>query len=251
LNAQPADGGLPQRTALVINAGLDMSPALLAGLQVQGIRVVLLTDNAEAARARPDGVHRVSLTPGSRAAVQAAFDAAVAEAGAPDLVVLCVMPELSVRLTELADLPEPDWFVSVRETIRTTLHLLQVIAPVLRERGGSVIFLAPSLSLTGCAGLVALTTALEGQRGLMKSVARQWGSTGVTLNWVAVTPAALSPVFARAPLAIKADAVPVALGRALDLASEVVPVITFLASAAGRKMTGATLCLDGGEWMLP
>jgi NAD(P)-dependent dehydrogenase (short-subunit alcohol dehydrogenase family) len=111
--------------------------------------------------------------------------------------------------------------------------------------------LAPSLSLTGCAGLVALTTALEGQRGLMKSVARQWGSTGVTLNWVAVTPASLSPVFARAPLAMKADAVPVALGRALDLASEVVPVISFLASAAGRKMTGATLCLDGGEWMLP
>ena len=59
----------------------------------------------------------------------------------------------------------------------------------------------------------ARSKALEGQRGLMKSVARQWGSTGVTLNWVAVAPATLSPALARAPLATKADAVPVALGR--------------------------------------
>jgi len=28
-------------------------------------------------------------------------------------------------------------------------------------------------------------------------------------------------------------------------------VIEFLGSAAGRVMTGATLVLDGGEWMLP
>lgn len=228
-----------------------MGPALLAGLQEQDIRVVLLTDNAEALRASQDGVQRLAMNTGSRAAIQTALDAAVAVAGAPDLVVLCVLPEASVRLTELAELSESDWFTSVRETIRTTLHLLQAMAPMLRERGGSVIFLVPSLSLTGCARLVALTTALEGQRGLMKSVARQWGATGVTLNWVAVTPSALSPVFAQAPLAIKADAVPVALGRALDLASEVVPIIDFLASTAGRKMTGATLCLDGGEWMLP
>ena len=240
-----------ERTALVISVGTDVGPALLAGLQSEGARVALLTDDTEAARARADGIHRVAMNPGSRAAVQSAVDAAVAALGALDLVVLCVMPEVSVQLTELAELPEAAWYESVRETIRTTLHVLQAIAPVLRVRGGTVIFLAPSLSLTGCPGLVALTTALEGQRGLMKSVARQWGNGGINLNWVAVSPAALSPVFAQAPLAIKADAVPVALGRALDLREEVVPVIAFLASAAGRKITGATLCLDGGEWMLP
>jgi 3-oxoacyl-[acyl-carrier protein] reductase len=240
-----------ERTALVISVGTDVGTALLAGLQAQGARVALLTDNSEAARARADGIHRLPIKPGSRAAVQSAVDAAVAAVGVPDLAVLCVMPEVGVQLTELAELPEADWYVSVRETLRTTLHVLQVIGPVLRQRGGAVTFLAPSLSLTGCPGLVALTTALEGQRGLMKSVARQWGNGGITLNWVAVAPATLSPSFAQAPLAIKADAVPVALGRPLDLGEEVVPVIAFLASAAGRKMTGATLCLDGGEWMLP
>jgi 3-oxoacyl-[acyl-carrier protein] reductase len=240
-----------ERAALVICVGANAGPALLAGLQAQGAQVALLTDNSEAAGERADGIHRLPLNPGSRAAVQSAVDAAIAAVGAPDLAVLCVMPTVSMQLCELAELPEAAWYESVREALRTTLHVLQVIGPVLRERGGSVIFLAPSLSLTGCPGLVALTTALEGQRGLMKSVARQWGNGGITLNWIAVAPATLSPAFAQAPLAIKADAVPVALGRALDLGEEVVPVIAFLASAAGRKMTGATLCLDGGEWMLP
>jgi hypothetical protein len=30
-----------------------------------------------------------------------------------------------------------------------------------------------------------------------------------------------------------------------------VPVIDFLAGKEGRAMTGATLVLDGGEWMVP
>jgi len=197
------------------------------------------------------GIHRLPLKAGSRAAVQSAVDAAVAAAGAPDLVVLSVMPAISQQLTELADLPEAAWHESVREALRTTLHILQAIGPAMADRGGTVVFLAPSLSLVGCRGLVPLTTALEGQRGLMKSVARQWGHRGITLNWIAVTPGTLSPALAAAPLAIKADAVPVALGRGLELGSEVAPVIVFLASAAGRKITGATLCLDGGEWMLP
>jgi NAD(P)-dependent dehydrogenase (short-subunit alcohol dehydrogenase family) len=98
---------------------------------------------------------------------------------------------------------------------------------------------------------VALTTLLEGQRGLMKSVARQWGAEGVSLNWIAVAPRALSARFDDAPLAAKPDEVSVALGRPLDLRAEVAPVIGFLASPAGRAITGATLTLDGGEWMVP
>ena len=43
----------------------------------------------------------------------------------------------------------------------------------------------------------------------------------------------------------------VALGRPLNLASEIAPVLEFLGGAAGRVMTGATLMLDGGEWMVP
>ena len=68
---------------------------------------------------------------------------------------------------------------------------------------------------------------------------------------MALAPRGLSSRFDGLPLPVKPDAVMVALGRPLDLASEVVPVIEFLGSPQGRVMTGATLLLDGGEWMVP
>ena len=93
--------------------------------------------------------------------------------------------------------------------------------------------------------------ACHSRAGLVKSTARQWGQRGVTVNWIAAAPRGLSPVFAKLPLPIKPDAVMVALGRPLDTQREIVPMIEFLGSPGGRAMTGATLMLDGGEWMVP
>ena len=42
-----------------------------------------------------------------------------------------------------------------------------------------------------------------------------------------------------------------ALGRPLDPRREIAPIVGFLASPAGRAITGASLTLDGGEWMVP
>jgi NAD(P)-dependent dehydrogenase (short-subunit alcohol dehydrogenase family) len=124
LSAERLNGGLLDRTAMVISLGTDIGPALLAGLQAQSARVVLLTDNSEAARARADGIHRLPMNPGSRAAVQSAVDAAVAAVGAPDLAVLCVMPEVSVHLTELAETPRVGL---VRERARgDSLHVARI-----------------------------------------------------------------------------------------------------------------------------
>ena len=58
-------------------------------------------------------------------------------------------------------------------------------------------------------------------------------------------------MFDDAPLAAKPDAVSVALGRPADPRREIAPVLGFLAGPAGRAVTGATLTLDGGEWMVP
>ncbi len=226
------DGGwLPGRRVWALGIGLDVLSGLVAGLRDHGADVADLSNDVEI--------------------LSGAIDELAQAGGPPDLIVVSVLPKRSVRLGAMSDLAPPDWTAIACEPLRSLMNLLRSIGPHIKGRGAAVVLVGPSLSLVGCPQLVALTTLLEGQRGLMKSVARQWGAEGVSLNWVAVAPRALSPLFDDAPLAAKPDAVSVALGRPLDPRTEIAPIIGFLGSPAGRAMTGATLTLDGGEWMVP
>jgi NAD(P)-dependent dehydrogenase (short-subunit alcohol dehydrogenase family) len=226
---------------------------------LSGKRVLAIAIGCDLARGVADGAEQLGakvarvgegLNLSSRESVAAGIDAAVAEHGVPELVVLSIVPEAAMRPVAIADASEADWRAAAMEGLRTTVRVLQALGPHLKAKGGAVVFVAPSLSLVGTPEMVALTTLLEGQRGLMKSVARQWGGAGVTLNWIAAAPRALAP-FADVVLASRPDAVSVALGHAPDPATEIAPALAFLAGDAGRAMTGATLMLDGGEWMVP
>lgn len=242
---------LRNRRVLVVARGLDVTSAVIAGLMDHGARVTLLSDNDDPlAQTRP-ALERTRATFASRQEVEQAVARAVAQLGIPELVVLSVLPFAGAGLAPITSLRSQDWQSGACDAIRCVLHLLQALSAHMQGRGGAIVMLAPSLSLVGCRELVALSTALEGQRGLMKSVARQWGAAGVTLNWIAAAPRALNAAFDAAPLASKPDAVTVALGRAIDPCREITPILGFLASEAGRTITGATLTLDGGEWMVP
>ena len=218
---------------LAVAVGHDFSAEAVDGLSALGANV-----------ARP----RLDLA--SRDTLSASIDAAILASGVPELVVLNVIPPAALQAASIEATAEQTWREVVMEGLRTTLRLLQALGPHLKQSGAAVAFVAPSSSLVGTPEMIALTTLLEGQRGLMKSVARQWGASGVTLNWIAAAPRALAP-FEGVRLAAKPDAVSVALGRAPDPRTEIAPVLGFLASKAGHAMTGSTLTLDGGEWMVP
>jgi 3-oxoacyl-[acyl-carrier protein] reductase len=182
---------------------------------------------------------------------QPSVDRLAAELPAPDLAVLCLVPDAALARQPLAAQSFETWKEAAQDGLFETIRLFQALEPHLVSRGGAVTMIGPSLSLVGCPELVALTTLLEGQRGLVKSLARQWGARGTTVNWIAAAPRALSAAFADAPLAAKPDAVSVALGGPSELQRDIAPVLAFLAAPAGRKLTGQTLTLDGGEWMTP
>ncbi len=166
-------------------------------------------------------------------------------------MVASAIPHVALVAQDIDTVSDAHWRAACGAAMKGVLHGLQASHTHLSASGGSVVVIGPSLSLAGAPQLVPLCTALEGQRGLVKSTARQWGKSGVTVNWIAAAPRGLSSLFDTLPLPVKPDPVPVAFGRPLDLGSEIVPVIEFLGSGAGRSMTGATLLLDGGEWMVP
>ena len=236
----------------VLTHGIDVGSPIAAGLLARGSRVAWLADPAgEPASGVDPGVARIAASFESRDGLEQAFALALDRVGAPTQVVVSAMPGVALRAQDIATLSDDDWRAACGAAMKAILYALQASHTAMAGRGGSVVVVGPSLSLAGAARLVALSTAVEGQRGLVKSTARQWGQRGISVNWIAAAPASLSPLFDRLPLPVKPDAVRVALGRSPGLADDIAPVIEFLGSAAGRVMTGATLMLDGGEWMVP
>jgi hypothetical protein len=238
------------RVVYVLTDGIDIGSTISASLAARGARVAWLSDAASTDGA-PAGVTRIATRFASRAALEQAFAQAQERVGAPSQVLMSALPPVALRACKVVDLSDDDWAAACGAAMKSVLYGLQASHAQMAQRGGSIVVVGPSLSLAGAPQLVALSSAVEGQRGLVKSSARQWGKLGLSVNWVAVAPRALSSLFDGLTLPVKVDAVPVAMGRALDLGTEVAPVIEFLGSTAGRVMTGATLVLDGGEWMLP
>jgi hypothetical protein len=230
------DASLDGQTALLISLGLPFLGGIAEGLTARGAKVVILEDGRIAG---PSG----------------AVEAALEEALGDTVPVLVVVSFLTAPATIIAPVAETDlttWRQAASDPIRIAMRVLTALGRRMKPAGrGAIVFLAPSLSLVGGAGLVGLGTALEGQRGLMKSVARQWGGSGVTLNWLAAAPRALSDHFAAADLAAKGDAVPIALGRRPDASLEIAGLAAWLAGPAGKGVTGSTMMVDGGEWMVP
>jgi 3-oxoacyl-[acyl-carrier protein] reductase len=134
-------------------------------------------------------------------------------------------------------------------TIHVTvpLTLIQMLLPDMRRAGwGRIINLGSVYGAIGGKGEVAYSTAKAGIIGLTKSVAKECGKDGVTVN--AVLPGLIRTPTIEAFMAEKYKQEIIAdtpLGRMAE-PGEVAHVITFLASDEASFITGVALPVSGG-----
>jgi len=221
------------------------------GVVVAAFGVGPAVDLARALAARaPDHVALIGDPPASREAVADAFAAAARQIGAIGHVVLSAVPAAALVPGDFDTISRPQWQAASHAAVKATLWGLQAAHAHLAD-GGAISLLGPNLGLTGAARLVPLCMALEAQRALAKSAARQWGARGVRINWIAVSPQAFGLPAHLAPAVPELGPPPPALNRELSMESDIAPLLRFLGSADANGVTGQTLNLDGGHWMLP
>lgn len=105
-----------------------------------------------------------------------------------------------------------------------------------------IVVVVPTTGMSGGAEYSAAAALAEAARVLVKSAARQWGATGVTVNAVAVDPQAFGIDPTRSgPVSIAP--------RALEGAVDPTATVQWLCSAAAEHVTGQTVVCDGGLWM--
>jgi 3-oxoacyl-[acyl-carrier protein] reductase len=144
------------------------------------------------------------------------------------------------------------WEAACEAVLRSSVFACQASYPHLCERGGRIVFVIPTLAMTGMAGFVPYTAAAEGQHLLAKSAARQWGPEGILVNCVAPDPI-LFGIPPREGLEDADDPFGLterALRRSGDAELDVGPAVVFLLGPSAHFVTGNTLVLDGGAWMV-
>jgi 3-oxoacyl-[acyl-carrier protein] reductase len=124
--------------------------------------------------------------------------------------------------------------------------LIKWLLPEMRIRQwGRIINISSVYGISGAKGEVAYSTAKAGVIGLTKSVAREAGSDGVTVN--AVVPGLIrTPPMIKMPYKYKEPILAQTLLGRIGEPVEVANVVAFLASNDASYITGSTITVSGG-----
>jgi NAD(P)-dependent dehydrogenase (short-subunit alcohol dehydrogenase family) len=124
--------------------------------------------------------------------------------------------------------------------------LIKLLLPEMQAHGwGRIINISSVYGLSGAKGEVAYSTAKAGVIGLTKTVAREGGPDGVTVN--AVVPGLIrTPTIEKMPERYRTPIIDQTLLGRIGEPVEVARVVAFLASEDASYITGSSITVSGG-----
>ncbi len=115
----------------------------------------------------------------------------------------------------------------------------------LKQKGGSIINISSVSGVAGNAGQANYSAAKAGMIGLTRSVAKELGSRGITVNAVAPGFIETDMTDAMPEKAKEAVKSRIAMGR-IGTPADIAGVVAFLASEEASYITGQVISVDGG-----
>ena len=144
---------------------------------------------------------------------------------------------------------DADWDAVLDTNLKSVFRLSRaVLKGMMKARGGRIINITSVVGWTGNPGQVNYAAAKAGLSGFTRSLAREIGSRGITVNCVA--PGFIDTDMTAGLTGEQREALlaQIPLGR-LGLPEDVAAAVVFLASPAARYITGGTLHVNGGMYM--
>jgi 3-oxoacyl-[acyl-carrier protein] reductase len=237
--------------ALVTGASRGIGAAIADRLSADGAKVV-------GTATTPQGAARISenlAARGGRGAVldvmsQESIDALIEDIEAKEgaIGILCNNAGIT-RDTLLLRMKQDDWDAVMQTDLASVFRLSKaVLRGMMKARKGRIISISSVVGLTGNPGQANYAAAKAGIIGFTKSLAKEVGSRGITVNSVA--PGFIDTDMTRALNEAQRAALnaQIPLGR-LGQPSDIAAAVAFLCSADGAYITGETLHVNGGMYM--
>ena len=237
--------------ALVTGASRGIGAAIADTLAAMGATVVgtATSENGAAAigeRLAPHGGHGRVLDVTGEGAIEALVDGIAKDIGP---VSILVNNAGITRDNLLMRMKDEDW-QAILDTNLTSVYRTSkaVMRGMMKARKGRIVNIASVVGVTGNAGQANYAAAKAGIIAFSKSLAREVGSRGITVNVVA--PGFIDTDMTRdLPEEGKAAMLTqIALGR-LGKPSDIAAAVAFLAGPAAAYVTGETLHVNGGMYM--
>lgn len=244
---------LENQVAVVTGAGRGIGRSIALKFASEGANVVCVSrsvENSEKTATEVRALGRtawaVAVDVADGASVAAAAEKILVEAGRVDILVN------NAGITRdglLMRMSEADWDAVLDTNLKGAFHFTKAFSRAfLKQRSGRIINIASVIGLMGNAGQANYAASKAGLIGFTKSIAREFGSRGITAN-------AIAPGFIETDMTaglgdeLKAGLlkqIPLGvLGQSEDIAAAAL----YLAGASGRYVTGQVLTVDGGMVM--
>jgi 3-oxoacyl-[acyl-carrier protein] reductase len=150
------------------------------------------------------------------------------------------------RDTLLARMSDDDWHSVLDANLTGAFHVARrAIGPMMKARWGRLVFVSSVGAYLGSPGQTNYAATKAGLIGFARSIAREYGSRGITANIVTPGPIETDMTNTMGDDWRERMATTVPVGR-FGTSDEVAAAVRFLASTEAAFITGAILPVDGG-----
>ena len=242
---------LDHKIALITGARRGIGRAIALKLAQNGADCIVLArtepeDLAQEIRALGRRALALGVDVADNEAVESAFKTAIAEMGGLDILVN------NAGITDdtlLMRMKLEQWQRVLDTNLSGAFYCTKAaMRPLLKSSAGRIINISSVVGQMGNAGQANYAASKAGLIGFTKSIAKELGSRGVTVN-------AIAPGFIETDMTaelsddVKAALLPqIPLGK-LGAAEDIAHAAVYLASDAARYVTGQVLNVDGGMVM--
>jgi 3-oxoacyl-[acyl-carrier protein] reductase len=241
------------KLALVTGASRGIGRAIAEGLGTAGARVAGTATTDSGAQAITEAFAAAgiqgrgyALDVSDGAAVAGVFQKIQEEMG--DVSILVNNAGIT-RDNLLMRMRDEEWDAVMATNLRSVFQLCKLaVRPMMKARWGRIINVTSVVGHAGNGGQTNYAAAKAGLTGFSKSLAREVGSRGITVNCVA--PGFIDTDMTRALTEAQREALvgQVPLAR-FGQVGEVAAAVAFLASDGAGYVTGSTLHVNGGMLM--